>query len=134
MNKDSVKGVSSEPVSTRRECSTGFNLVFGDIYPDSNLILCMYQWECTYCDHIVRETTVDDVKQEGKKHLKRYHRNSLADLFQKKWTGKSCQSGCGTYFYADQRLTGFKCPKCGHDHFSYFAGQHVWVGVEEVDK
>ena len=95
----------------------------------------MYQWKCTYCDEEVRASSVDRVKKEGKTHLNLEHRDELAVLFQDKWAGKDCQGiKCNAWFPADGDFTGFKCPDCGHDHFAYFAGQHVWVETTEVDQ
>lgn len=93
----------------------------------------MYQWECTYCDHIVRAETSDEIQNTGRSHLDRFHRRELAELFEEKWPGNGCKGGCGNWFAADDGLDGFKCPDCGHDHFSYFAGEHVWWGIEEIE-
>ena len=94
----------------------------------------MYRWECTYCDKEIQALTVEEVKQDGKAHLSQKHHSQLAVLFEEKWAGNNCQNGCGSWFPVDGSFSGFECPNCGHDHFSYFAGQHVWVGIEDMDE
>ncbi len=93
----------------------------------------MYSWDCTYCDRTIQSAIGDEVKAEGRLHLQQNHRQELALLFREKWAGNDCQGGCGNYFPPDGDFSGFECPDCGHDHFNYFAGSHVWVGIEKID-
>jgi len=94
----------------------------------------MYQWDCTYCGESIRASTSDEVKSKGCSHLGGNHRQELAALFQEKSAGDDCQGGCGEWLPADGDFSGFSCPNCGHDHFNYFAGKHVFWGIEEVEK
>lgn len=105
----------------------------GRLIMQKHRAMAMYGWNCTYCETLINGLTADVVKLEGRNHLESNHRQELASLFQEKWAGNGCQGDCGNRFHVDDDFMGFNCSNCDHDHFNYFAGQHVWTGIEEIE-
>ena len=93
----------------------------------------MLRWDCPYCEEQF-EAPEGDIKETVRPHLRVNHRNRIEQLFRDNWARNKCQGGCGYRFtFESERDSPMRCPKCGRDHFNYYAGRKVYVEAKELE-
>ncbi len=92
----------------------------------------MYRYECDF-DDTVFEGPKDHVKEQAKEHLSQHHRDEVEERFRSNHTGNDCLK-CDYHFpiHADEH-PGLECPKCGHDHLSWYTAQIVKYMLKKSD-
>lgn len=92
----------------------------------------MYQFDCRFCDTVVRTEGADSVKSRAKTHLERDHDHDVLEVLSDKYGDVACHNDCGS----DVSINGneaaeVECSRCGHDNFPPLLERFVYWQIKE---
>lgn len=90
-----------------------------------------FRFDCPGCDAVLESEVAEELKENGRRHLKSHGYQELSGAFAETHGGSECRNGCGYVYPTDAEETdGFTCPDCGFDHRHVFARRYLYWHLE----
>lgn len=86
-----------------------------------------FRFDCPFCAVELRSVTAEQLKVDGRRHLRSHEYPELSAAFAETYGGHECQNDCGYVHPVDAgEIGGFRCPRCGFDHRHAFAKRYLY--------
>ncbi|WP_135824333.1 hypothetical protein [Halorussus ruber] len=92
-----------------------------------------FRFDCPACDAVLRSEAVEELKRDGRRHLKDHDYQEVSAAFAETYSGTECENDCGyVYPVVEDETSGFGCPNCGFDHRHEFARRYLYWHIETI--